>query len=58
MERKILLNLILNHLVKVLQTKISCVQGYPDNILNELNEEQKANTDFIIPEKGPVPSVQ
>lgn len=28
------------------------VQGYPDNILNELNEEQKANTDFIIPEKG------
>lgn len=28
------------------------VQGYPDNIISELSEEQMKNTDFIVPPKG------
>jgi spermidine/putrescine transport system substrate-binding protein len=28
------------------------VQGYAENIYQELDEDQRANTDFIIPEKG------
>lgn len=28
------------------------VQGYAENIYQELDEEQRANTDFIIPDKG------